>query len=456
MGSSVHQLLRAVVALAGVRHAWPRRRPEYILTEEHHHVVAHLVAQERGGRLRSGATLVHFDSHHDMGLPGVLGDVRDGPHDALLEFTAINNFLLALGYAGTVGAIIFVEPPWSLQCGELHGRTLNLTVGRDAGGAGRVYVEGGYALDGFFDDGQVVDAAAELRDAASVAFTVIPFASAAATLPALLGAADVILDVDLDAFATTSPGALTLRNALPPPALRRLYRLAHGLCVMDGAYDFAASDPPCVRESLAPGVDRGAASPFVRELVDVAARFCGPWERERTRAVAGLLVAHEVTLLEVDAALGNVAAKLEAFLTQPFNDEPGAVGGALDHFEHILRSVFGDRDPPAAVTTVRSPFYGPAELLPAAECGAYDVFAEAFGKGGSLHVQEDVDVDRVGCARRHPAAAANASRYPTFDHVDARILHAVDVDGLFTFAPDDAYLEVVVSFLRPRGETDRR
>lgn len=82
--------------------------PDYVLVEEHHHVLPHILALVAEGKVRKGATLVHLDSHHDMGLPASWNhddsssrNDRTSPsvshHSVHLEHTHINNFLLALG-----------------------------------------------------------------------------------------------------------------------------------------------------------------------------------------------------------------------------------------------------------------------------------------------------------------------------------------------------------------------
>ena len=72
-------------------------------------------------------------------------------------------------------------------------------------------------------------------------FSVVALSDAPHMISKLVGdKADVILDVDLDAYGTTSPGALALRSAgLDPVTIRRLYRLAHDMCVFNEMYDFS-------------------------------------------------------------------------------------------------------------------------------------------------------------------------------------------------------------------------
>ena len=115
-------MLRLAVALCALARA-AEDYPDYVLVEEHHHVVPFLLEAVASGKLAAGATLVHFDSHHDGGLPEKLWTESE-THDALLEHVHINNFLLALAWKGAVEHVVFVEPPWSVQCVKLHNVTI--------------------------------------------------------------------------------------------------------------------------------------------------------------------------------------------------------------------------------------------------------------------------------------------------------------------------------------------
>ena len=116
--------------------------PDYVLTEEHHHVLPHLLALVAEGKVRKRATLVHLDSHHDAGLPSNWNH-EDKEHDTQLAHTHINNFLFALGLLEAVEHVIFVEPPWSRQCVSLHNRTKALRLG---------FIEGAPRVS--YDDGR--------------------------------------------------------------------------------------------------------------------------------------------------------------------------------------------------------------------------------------------------------------------------------------------------------------
>jgi hypothetical protein len=52
--------------------------PAYVLVEEHHHVAPILAQLGHEGAVPLGATLLHVDSHHDMGLSPWLPSERPG------------------------------------------------------------------------------------------------------------------------------------------------------------------------------------------------------------------------------------------------------------------------------------------------------------------------------------------------------------------------------------------
>ena len=102
--------------------------PDYVLTEEHHHVLPHLISfSGRGQGPQAG----------DPGAPrlaprrgpAIKWNHEDKEHDTQLAHTHINNFLFALGLLEAVEHVIFVEPPWSRQCVSLHNRTKALRLG---------------------------------------------------------------------------------------------------------------------------------------------------------------------------------------------------------------------------------------------------------------------------------------------------------------------------------------
>ncbi len=406
--------------------------PDYVLTEEHHHVLPHLLALVAEGKVRKRATLVHLDSHHDAGLPSNWNH-EDKEHDTQLAHTHINNFLFALGLLEAVEHVIFVEPPWSRQCVSLHNRTKALRLGFIEG-APRVSYDATpaeqRALGGFFDDHQVVD---DLDESVTVRFSVVALSDAPSMISKLVGdKADVILDVDLDAYGTTSPGALALRSAgLDPVTIRRLYRLAHDMCVFDATYDFSQpyKSPNCKEEPLGSGpVTRRKVADELRDVVDSAERASSiTWTDARRGAVASTLRPFSQQL----QASFNIEEKMKQFIAQPFNDNAGSVAGV----GKVLRETIRRLERVRAVTAVRSPFYAPAELLSVIECQAFGLFSEIFGDGGALRYHDGVRANRTGCLAKHPHD--DHGTVGAFRHIETMELREEDVDDLF-FSEDES------------------
>lgn len=420
--------------------------PDYILTEEHHHVLPHILALVTEGKVRPGATVVHLDSHHDAGLPSSW-DHNDTRHDTQLAHTHINNFLFALGLLGAVEHVIFVEPPWSRQCNTLHNKTTALRLGFVDGIPKVAYTataDEQRALGGFFDDHQIVE---EVEDAITVRFSVVALSDAPHLISQLVGpTADVILDVDLDAYATTSPGALALRSAgLDAATVRRLYRLAHDLCVFDAAHDFSLAAPAeasastaCASEQLGAGpVTRQRVADDLRDVVDTAERAgTVRWTDARRGAFAATL---RPFAKELGASM-NIDEKFKQFVQQPFNDDAGAVAGV----GKVLRATILQLDRVQAVTAVRSPFYAPSETLEAVECRAFAMFEEVFGVGGHLRYHDGIQANRTGCLKRHPVDGH--ATVGVFRHVETAELREEDVDDLF-FGEDGGGEVVEARFL---------
>ena len=178
------------------------------------------------------------------------------------------------------------------------------------------------ALAGFFDPDQ--ETSDELARARRIRFSVVSLADAEAALPRLVGrrAKDVVVDLDLDAYATTSPGALALAHALPAEARLEMYRIAHDVCAFDGDHDFA-SPTDCAGRPLAP--PRGSAPGALDALVAAARDAASvPWTDARAAAFAAVLARHEGAVLDVPRA----EEKIAAFVGQPFFSPRGYAADA--------------------------------------------------------------------------------------------------------------------------------
>ena len=179
--------------------------PEIVICGPHDRVLAYWMAAVSSGRLpREGVTVVHIDAHPDLSLPrapfprGFRGDAA-----AVLAQTHIASFQLAAVRMGFVGEIVWLRPRWAetfpdgprtFQMGELTSGELAVDDPSD-----HYVLDEGYAP---------TDA---LRDPQPVQFRVLTLDAAVQT--GLLAANPVILDIDLDVFATRNPFADRLRGA---------------------------------------------------------------------------------------------------------------------------------------------------------------------------------------------------------------------------------------------------
>jgi len=431
--------------------------PDYVLVEEHHHVLPHILALVAEGKVQKGATLVHLDSHHDMGLPASWNhddsssrNDRTSPsvshHSVHLEHTHINNFLLALGLLDALDHVIFVEMPWSRQCVDLHNRTKSLRLGF-VDGVPRVAYEATVseqrALRGIFEGHQIVD---ELETVKTLKFSVIALSDAPRMISKLVGDTDVILDVDLDVYATTSPGALALRSAgLDSATIRRLYRLAHDMCVFDATFDFsrAAVESNCKVEPLGSGpVTVRLFQEDLRDVVDSAEHASDIlWTDSRRDAFTSTLRPFSSDL----KASFNIEEKMREFIQQPFHDDANSLEGV----GRVLRETIRQLDRVKVVTAVRSPFYAPAELLGEVECKAYELFSEVFGTGGTLLYHDGVKANRTGCLQSHPVDSHHS--VGAFRHVETMELKEQDVDAHF-FSDEESDVVVEACFVNDGDE----
>lgn len=176
-----------------------------VICGPHDHALAYWMAAVQSGRLpREGVTVVHIDAHPDLSLPSA--PFARGWHDdarEVLSHTHIANFQLAAVRMGLVDEIIWLRPRWAetfpdgprtFQLGQLANGELAVDDPSDH-----------YVLD------QGYAPSAALTDTQLVHFRVLPLDDAAGA--GLLAESPVILDIDLDTFATHNPYADRLRDA---------------------------------------------------------------------------------------------------------------------------------------------------------------------------------------------------------------------------------------------------
>jgi hypothetical protein len=492
--------------------------PRFVLVEEHHHVVSHLVRFAREGFLRShanttintnttfpggpekernpnGAVLIHIDSHADMGLPPGLNHLPaktlfsnlppENTEESLelLEHTAINDFLLLLGYMGIVDHIIFVEPPWSFLINHAHHTTVDISIGVVPGEAAYASIRNSPSsihfsstttdntktntnnhlsedamsdleamMDDDFEPVKIVPHDELLNhcpresdncNLRTVKFTTLPYQGAAEAIQKLLEATenkdrDIVLDVDLDGFSTTSPGALSLLQTTIPDyrVLTRIFHTVHGSNICDMEKDYwerlktsggggssscenknlsfvhgPSFQPPSVNDDDVGSllVDNKIVSDRSRALVEDL-HFSYQMDEDAIQALAEVF---EHYLPVIDASVyddNKFNEMMNSFLLQPFFvPELETIGPILDfHFDHLFRTIFKSRHNhrvPKVVNVVRSPFYTPDHHLDVIECEVFDRLLDMFGNNGSkstasssiLYHSDEVQVDRTKC-----------------------------------------------------------
>mmetsp|Transcript_15710 Transcript_15710/g.54807 ORF Transcript_15710/g.54807 Transcript_15710/m.54807 type:complete len:571 (+) Transcript_15710:413-2125(+) len=445
----------------------PARALTIGVLEEHHHALGYyerLRSQLGGGApLARPLTILHLDSHADMGVP------RPSGAGAKLEsFAEINDFLTLTAYDGLADHLIFVEPPWSTQfrcCVYKESATFEFAVGLfketgelfvDVSGETAKSFKREQFSHIFWRDGPRVRAQAELEHVKFFKVSVV----AAELAPALLEAkikewipegTPWILDIDLDFWATISPGAENLVEGVLKVGgqevgyddLGVIYHLRHDL--PDFGVDFfarAASALSGAAHSAAAfvaGVDarlgavsgaREPALPHASALVDALRGFAGGLSRSLNAANLEAMVDFAADVTKdtsppdlVDRATTDReqqhAAKadkarhraftagqredLAAFFEQPYHAPPrDALLRELAHsVDNVWAPILRGLSEPLMVDLVRSPGYVPTYALRDVECHVLAAVARIY-KTHVISHEGRVDAKRTNCLRMPP------------------------------------------------------
>ena len=322
------------------------------VVEEHHHVLPYYVREKWAGTLPvdGGATILHLDSHADMGVPRPPPEGFDG--EQLDRYAEINDFLVLAAFEGLAEHLIFVEPPWSNQfrcCVYEDSATFDFAIGVD--GANRIRVDAtagdarrlGRDRFGhiFWRDGEPrVGGAATLSRVRHFRVSVV-FSELADMPERVVAMVDAskpfVLDVDLDYFATESIGAVATRRdyGVDDDALSILYHLTWnfpdmGLDFLRSGRTRPATRPQHSADTAFDAAARaateaaGGARPSSSFAEDVAAasraRGLAPARRRRMEDFAA-------TLAGAHAQPRRTVQSIEMFLEQPFHAPAGAAKG---------------------------------------------------------------------------------------------------------------------------------
>ncbi|XP_043188218.1 UPF0489 protein C5orf22 homolog [Amphibalanus amphitrite] len=195
---------------------------EAYIVEDHNEALEWIYREIGAKRLPvHGSTLLHFDSHPDLLLPTDLGAEEAACRESLLPQLSIGDWILPAVFAGHLGDVLWVRPPWAPQLPEGE---LRCTIGETADGLVRLDCRHPY-----FVSELLYAPAEELRNTRTFSIVVVTLgedtstAKAVAELAPRLRDTPYILDIDLDFFSTHDPFRAMLPKADMHGRLQKLF-----------------------------------------------------------------------------------------------------------------------------------------------------------------------------------------------------------------------------------------
>lgn len=83
------------------------------IVEDHDKALADIYKEIGRKKLNfNNLTLIHFDSHPDLGIPSKLEADSIYDREKLDEFLSIENWILPAVYAGHINKIVWIKPKW--------------------------------------------------------------------------------------------------------------------------------------------------------------------------------------------------------------------------------------------------------------------------------------------------------------------------------------------------------
>lgn len=187
-----------------------RRKPdpnsfEVIVVEDHNEALEPIYRTIGRRRVNfSGLTLLHFDSHPDLGIPEQLrADFINDKH-AVFEHISIESWILPAVYAGHISTVIWVKPNWSNQ---IDTGEYTIRLGKDAAGLIRCDSRESY----FLSESLYVNKSSLVNTREFVLYVCEfdkVYNGSDDTLKRMLKNStpnDLLLDIDLDFFSTMDP-----------------------------------------------------------------------------------------------------------------------------------------------------------------------------------------------------------------------------------------------------------
>ncbi|CAF0994588.1 unnamed protein product [Brachionus calyciflorus] len=98
------------------------------IVEDHNDVLQYIYKEVGSRRLNfSNLTMIHFDSHPDLGIPDINAD-DVFKKDTLIDSLSIENWIIPAVYAGHISNLVWIKSFWSTQ---IPNGKYDITIGKD-------------------------------------------------------------------------------------------------------------------------------------------------------------------------------------------------------------------------------------------------------------------------------------------------------------------------------------
>ena len=99
------------------------------VVEDHHDALFRIYRDIGCKRLSyDNLTMIHFDSHSDLGIPSDLEADQVMNEERLWECLSRENWMLPAVFAGHIKQVVWVKPKWAL---EIRVGSFNITIGEN-------------------------------------------------------------------------------------------------------------------------------------------------------------------------------------------------------------------------------------------------------------------------------------------------------------------------------------
>ena len=201
---------------------------EAYIVEDHNEALTWIYRQIGAKRLPlHGTSLLHFDSHPDLLLPSGLRAEEAICRETLLPRLSIGDWILPAVFAGHIGDVIWIRPPWAPQLPEGE---MRCTIGETRDGEVRLDSQHPY-----FVSELLYAPTEELQNTRTFTILVVTLggeeattAKAVAELAPRLRDIPYILDIDLDFFSTHDPFRAMLPEAGVHARLQEMFAFEVG------------------------------------------------------------------------------------------------------------------------------------------------------------------------------------------------------------------------------------